>query len=171
MKKIVIDSDGLIKLNKAGVLVKFLSLYKCLIPEEVYKEAVLKGKRELYEDAFELEKILKNMNVEILRAEFNEKAESIIKGVTGLGNGEKAVLHLFFNNENAIILSDDRRFINLLEKNRIPFITPGNVLLHLVERGNISKAEGLESLERLRPYIRGVIYEKIKSILLGGKYE
>jgi hypothetical protein len=46
----------------------------------VYEEAVLKGKRELYEDAFELEKILKNMNVETLKTELNEKAEGIIKG-------------------------------------------------------------------------------------------
>ncbi|MGC8890953.1 MAG: hypothetical protein ACP5PC_09770, partial [bacterium] len=35
--------------------------YKCLIPEEVYEV--------FYEDAFELEEILKNMNVEILRTE------------------------------------------------------------------------------------------------------
>jgi rRNA-processing protein FCF1 len=169
MNKLILDSDGLIKLNKAGILDKLLSVFECLIPKEVYEETIIKGKEELYEDAFELEKILKNRSVDIIEFAFSEDANNTVKGITGLGKGETAVLHLFFRNKDAVILSDDRRFITLLKRHRIPFITPSNVLLYLVEKGTIDPSEGLEKLERLKSYINNTVYEKIKLILLGGK--
>lgn len=168
MNKIILDSDGLIKLNKAGILDKFLSVFECLIPKEVYEETVIKGKEELYNDAFELEMILKLMKVDIIEFTFDEKADSLIREITGLGKGEIAVLHLFFKNKDAVILSDDRRFLTFLEKHRIPFITPGNVLLYLVRKGIIDVSEGLDKLERLKPYIKNSIYEKIRSVLSEG---
>jgi len=50
MYKIVIDADGLI--GKAGVLALLLEIFEVLIPEAAY-EAVVTGKLELYEDAFD----------------------------------------------------------------------------------------------------------------------
>lgn len=52
------DADGLIKLGKSGALGVLLSAVEVLVPEAVYREAVTEGKKEMHEDAFELEEAL-----------------------------------------------------------------------------------------------------------------
>ncbi|MBS3789056.1 hypothetical protein KGY79_12785 [Candidatus Bipolaricaulota bacterium] len=51
MSKIILGSDGLLKLKKAGLLSALVDRHKCLIPKAVYKETVTQGKKELYEGA------------------------------------------------------------------------------------------------------------------------
>ena len=58
MSKIVADADGLIMLGKSGALGHLLSAAEIVVPRSVYREAVEAGKKEMYEDAFELEKVL-----------------------------------------------------------------------------------------------------------------
>ena len=48
MSRIVADADGLMKLGKAGALAALLSVAELLVPEAVYAEAVISGKREMY---------------------------------------------------------------------------------------------------------------------------
>lgn len=50
MSKLVFDSDGLIKLQKAGVLKMLATSHECLVPKKVYEESVERGKAELYGD-------------------------------------------------------------------------------------------------------------------------
>lgn len=55
--KIVLKTDGLIKLGKSGALAGLLLVAESLVPAVVYEEAVITGKRGMYEDTFELERM------------------------------------------------------------------------------------------------------------------
>jgi len=49
-----------------------------------------------------------------------------------------------------------------LNRHNIPYLTPANLILRLVELKKISKQEGLTALKKLRPYIRSSIYKLVK---------
>ena len=53
--RFILDADGLIKLNHAGVLERVAETYSCVIPEAVYDEVVTQGKARRYMDAEAIE--------------------------------------------------------------------------------------------------------------------
>jgi hypothetical protein len=65
MSRFVVDADGLIKLGRLGTLVALVEGHEVLVLAAVYGEAVVRGKQELYEDAFELERILEERGVSV----------------------------------------------------------------------------------------------------------
>ena len=158
--RVVLDADGLIKLGKAEVLAPFFGGCEALIPEAVYEEAVIIGKLELYEDAFELEKVLKESRIRTFGARTNPRAGNLLAGVTALGNGERAALHLYHAEEASAILSDDRVLLRFLDENSIPYLTPANVIVRLVEVRRLSPEEGLSALDKSSKLIRRSTYEK-----------
>lgn len=58
MKNLVFDSDGLIKLTKAGILEKVIGHFICSITKEVYDETVVKGLERFYDDAFQIDGLI-----------------------------------------------------------------------------------------------------------------
>lgn len=158
------DSDGLVKLGKAGVLEVLAQEFECLIPEAVYEETVKRGKEEAYEDAFYLEEIIEKF-IQSREAKTNLKAEKIVQGITFLGQGEKETLKLYFNEKAGSIVSDDRAFLNLLERNKVSFLTPANLVVELSEKNKITPSEGLKALEKMKPLIRNEVYQKAKEDL------
>ena len=105
--------------------------HEVLVSEAVYEEAVVRGKQELYEDAFELERLLRDEEVPIIRLSLEPQADRLLEGVTSLGAGERNALHLHFAEKADAILSDDRVFLNFLDRNSIPFVAPVNVVVAL----------------------------------------
>lgn len=57
-QEFIIDTDSLIKLTKSGIINEVCRNFKCIITEEVYDEAVTKGKIALHKDAFEIEELI-----------------------------------------------------------------------------------------------------------------
>lgn len=143
--------------------------YECVISEGVYDEAIRRGKEEAYEEALRIEEIAKK-SIKCKKVKSNPKAEQILKAVISLGKGEKESLHLFLNEGADAIVSDDRTFLNLLQRNEVKFLTPANVVVELGKRGKITKGEGMEALDKMKPLIRGEVYKKAKEDLesLGG---
>ncbi len=127
MSRIVVDADGLIKLGKAGVLALLLGEHEVLVPGVVYEEAVKRGKRELYEDAFGLETALGSGSVEIFGLEALPDVE-----VSSLGPGELDVLRVYREEEADAVLSDDRAFLRFLETASVPYLTPASVVVGFV---------------------------------------
>jgi hypothetical protein len=50
-RTVVLDSDALIKLGKAGLLSAAVRAWRCVVPEEVYTETVVRGLQEAHPDA------------------------------------------------------------------------------------------------------------------------
>lgn len=169
MSKIVFDSDGLIKLEKAGLLDLLADRYHCLVPEAVYKETVIKGKKGLYEDAFEIEEIVEE-KIDCIKVEETDKAKKILEigDPTSLGQGEKRALGLYFQEEGDVVLSDDRTFLNLLARHEqttenireVPFLTPANVIVEMARKGIISSEQAREGLNRIKGLIRESSYRQ-----------
>ncbi|MCF7875620.1 hypothetical protein K9M06_01060 [Candidatus Bipolaricaulota bacterium] len=167
MSKIALDLDGLIKLKKAGLLTALAECHDCLIPEAVYRETVTKGKKELYEDAFEIEEIVEK-NIECKKAKKSDRSNKVLKSgdPTSLGKGEKQALRLYFQEEGKAIISDDRTFLNLLDRNNrkseseeVPFITPANAMVAMANKGIISNEEARRGLNQIKDLIRQSSYQ------------
>jgi predicted nucleic acid-binding protein len=165
VSKFVIDADGLIKVGKSGLLGALVGSHEVLVPEAVYEEAVVRGKRELYEDAFELERLLEDEGVSIARSDPEPQADRLLEGVTSLGAGETGALRLYFAEGADAVSSDDRVFLNFLSRHSVPFVTPVNVVVGLARSGRVSLREGLEALEKLSGFVRADVYERAKAEL------
>ena len=149
--QLVIDADGLIKLNRAGVLRWVIEAFDCIIPSAVYSEVVTQGRARRYEDAEAIEAALTD-KVQILSIEANPEPQ------LGLGIGEKGILNLLPRFPGSIVVSDDRRFLTVLSAEGIPFLTPADLLVVLTRREVLTGAQAREALENLRPAIRTKAY-------------
>jgi len=152
MTKLIFDSDGLIKLVKAGCFQKLPNYFTCLISNEVYEETVLKGMERLYEDAFQIEELVKKKMLKVEKVKNNKKAQSILEN-SKVGKGETSILYIFFNINADVIISDDRVFLKILHQNNIPFIIPIDLIIRLYELKIISKEEAMDGLIEMKPYV------------------
>lgn len=159
MNKIVFDSDGLIKLIRSGIFTKLNQ--KCIISEQVYEETVIEGKKRLYEDAFEIEHLVKEENIIV------KKVNKLLE-MEGLGKGELSAYALFNKIKADAIVSDDKRFLRLLDEEKIPFIIPTEIIVALVETKKLKNKEGLEAIIKIKELVSKESYESAINAL-GGK--
>ena len=159
MKKIVFDSDGLIKLVKSGIF--NMIQQECFISEEVYEEAVISGKKGFHDDAHQIEQYIQEKRIKVKNAER-------IKDMHGLGKGEISALALFETIRADAIVSDDAKFLALLEQERIPFVVPTEVIVALVIHKHITEIQGVEALYKIKKLVRKENYESAL-LALGGK--
>ena len=151
----VLDSDGLIKLTKAGVIEDLAKYRKCIITQEVFNEAVKRGKEGLYEDAYVIEDLINRRLLTIKKVKSTELPE--------LGKGEASSLEIFKKGKYNAIITDDRKFLKVMEEQNIPFMMPSDVIVRLLKRRKITAKKALEALEKIKPFIRKDVYEKAKS--------
>jgi len=154
--KVVLDSDGLIKLAKSGILAQVIREWHCLVPQAVYEETVERGKQEAYPDAEEIERLVHG-HVKPLRE--NEQAEAILVQARALGRGEQEALHLFFNERADVIITDDRAFLAVLKRAGLPALPPALALVELARFGGIQLAEAESALEMMKGLIRQEVYQ------------
>lgn len=159
MYKFVLDADGMIKLAKAGVLEKLAESAVCIVPRQVYDE-VMRGKEKMHKDAIITESLANQSKIKIVEHGKTEFA--------GAGAGESAALAVFRKEKAGSIISDDLRFLAQLEKENIQFTTPANAVVWLAKSSKITKEEALDSLEKLKEFVRKEAYERAKN-LIGGK--
>ncbi len=157
--RLLLDADGLIKLQRAGVLARVAKVFACTIPQAVYREAVVRGKERFHRDAEDIERIVAE-TVTVAHTLDNPQSE------LGLGAGETAILaFLVEQGRDFIVVSDDRRFLSILRGQGIQHITPAHLLVMLAWRGVLTRTEALEALERLRPTIRISTYWSVRQHL------
>jgi len=159
MRIFVLDADAAIKLAKAAMLDHLVSFASCAMAKQAYDEA-MRGKEKMYEDAFAIEKLAENGRIRLSAVEV-EREE-------GLGLGECATLALFRKMKADAIISDDRRFLSLLEGQEIPFMTSGDSIVLLARKRKISIVAADEALEAIRYLIREEQYQFAKR-MIGGK--
>lgn len=172
MSRVVLDSDGLIKLLKAGILRVLVSSCECIIPEAIYEESVEEGKKELYEDAFILEDIVKEgiKRIEVDHEELDlEKIDEANLDI--FGKGEKEVFRLYFQEEAEAVISDDRAFLNLLDKEEVKYFTPCNASYTMYEKDLINVDESIEGLDEIKGLVRDDVYERTIKKIKGGEQD
>lgn len=162
MRKVVLDSDGLIKLAKSGVLENILDCFECFISSEVFKEAVIEGQKLGFEDAFFVENLLKKKKLKVKKHSLNKKASGLLENIFGLGTGEISSFHLFYNTKAAALVTDDQRFLRFLEQNKIAFVLPADLIHKILVLRKISKTDAINALEKIKPLIKEEVFKKIK---------
>ena len=161
--RIVLDSDGLIKLAKAELLEVLITAWRCLVPRAVYAETVERGMRLAYPDAAQIHALLRS---DLIRPRARHpRATAILRGKSGLGPGECEALHLYFASGADALVTDDAAFLDVLTEADIPALPPALVILVLQEQGHLSARDALAGLERLRPFIRPEVYRAARTDL------
>lgn len=151
MKEIILDSDGLIKLTKAGVLKELSSGYRLVITEQVYEEVVTKGKTHGHMDASNIEKMVKEG---VVRVEAVPGKRDV-----RLGEGELSCSRLY-SRKGSFIVSDDQAFLRYLEFREVPFVIPTDLIAAAACKGMISAEKAEESLIKIRDMVRKENLEK-----------
>jgi hypothetical protein len=154
--RVVLDSDGLIKLAKAGALERVVEAWACLVPQAVYAETVERGLEEAYPDALVIRQALPPAAVRPRTR--HPRAVAVLEGTRGLGRGEQDALHLFFAAPADAIVTDDAAFVAVLTRAGVRYLLPALVLVQLARERHLEPAAARESLARMRPFIRPEIY-------------
>jgi hypothetical protein len=163
--RVELDSDGLIKLAKAGALERVVEAWTCLVPRAVYVETE-RGLEAAYPDAEAIRLVLPPATVR--RAARHPRAAALLQGKRGLGRGEQEALHLFFAARADAIVTDDAAFVAMLAGAGLRYLVPALVLVRLVQRQYLEPAEALDCLERMRPFIRAGVYRAARDDLTAG---
>ena len=151
MYKIVLDADGLIKLAKSGLLNKLPQLAKCHISKQVYTEAVERGKEKMYEDAYAIDALIHSGEIDVISMKTN-----IID--SSLSSGEILSLELYKKLKADAIISDDRRFLNLLNQEKCEYIIPADIIVILAKSRKVTKEEAINGLNKIRTLVREDVY-------------
>ncbi len=137
---------------------KILNSFQCSITEEVYDETVIRGMERAHGDAYEINGLIKEGKLKVKNTKNNKSVENMLENRT-FGAGECSTLHLFHNSDAKVIVTDDRAFLNLLDKNNIPYIIPTDLIVRLYELKVITKDESINSLDAIKIYVSGPNYD------------
>ena len=142
------DSSPLILLSKLKRIELLRELYEEVwIPEEVYKEVVVKGKDEGYSDAYEVERNIKEfIRVKELDEKHFKRAEEI---KSGLGSGESEALMLALQEEAEILLADDMEVRKMSKNKGISCRSTLGILLESLKEDIITLESYEECIEDL----------------------
>lgn len=167
MDKIVIsDASTLILLQKITLLDKLLKNFSFIIPSEVYKEAITKGKKAKSEDAYSIENKI-NKNLIKVKQIKNKKILSQIINEFGLGEGEAEAIALFLQENADVLATDDHKAINVCKIHEIPFMTALAFVIECFDTKLIARNKAKEMIKDLSIYGRykdELIYKALNMI-------
>jgi len=126
------DSDVLIKLTKIGLKEIIASMLEIYIPKRVYEETVIESKG--YPDA---EKIQENIDAENIH----------ISGYSSQEKGEVESLRLYRLGGFELIASDDRKFLNSLEKYNISYLTSSSLIVYLFHNKRLTGKDTIKYID------------------------
>ncbi len=152
--KILMDSDCLIKLTKAGLKEEICKQFGVTIPFTVKMEVVDIGKSKDLKDADLVEKNIENGFIQIT----GKLSSAHLKG-------DQALIEVFKRGQHDLIATDDAKLTRMLKSMAIPHILPGLLICFLCQRNIVSKATALNWLEKLSDFISEDEYSMAKFLL------
>ena len=145
--KVVMDSDCLIKLVKAGAKEAVVAAMYVFIPPAVKRETVEEAKKRGYQDAAIIEENIAAGKIELAKPRTASLRDMM------LTKGEGEVFSLYQRGGYDVIASDDDKFLRKLHLSNIPFLTPAACIVYVARNRGIEKSTAVEMLERLSQYV------------------
>jgi hypothetical protein len=144
--RVVMDSDCLVKLTKAGAKAEVVSGMEVHIPPLVKAETVDEAKEKGYQDGIVIEMNIAKTRLHVVKPKKKTAIPAAAKG-------EADAVSLFLDGSYDAIASDDRRFLKRLESANIPYLTPAACIVYLHSANRIEKVAASALLESLKPFI------------------
>jgi len=157
----------MIKLTKAHAKEPVSKAFTVILAPAVEDECVEQGLAGGHSDAALIGQNLKAGLVSSGQGRRVPRAEALLRSL-GLSDGEADALRLFMAGRADIVVSDDRRFLQVLKGLEVPRTTPAALLARLVARKSISRQEGLRLLDRMAPLISEIEFMAIRRSMEGG---
>lgn len=150
--KIVMDSDALIKVAKASVKSLIVSNFDVCIPLAVRREVVDEGIVGRHPDAPIVGENIRRGKLTTVETGRIGETEKLIGGLN-LQGGEADTVRLFKQGNYYAVVSDDSKFIDILDGLGIPYLTVGALLVLLWKTRAIAKSEAHQYLDRIKEFI------------------
>ena len=164
---LAMDTDALIKLTKSSAKRAVGAAFTVLVPGEVQRECVQQGKAGGFPDALRVEENIEGGVLTVRKPKRLMRAEAIVRDLR-LSGGEADVLRLYQSGGVDVVVSDDRRFLQILEALGIRYTTPGMLIAALSRMGKMSLYEALEHLEKLAEFISEEEYSEARRAIEEG---
>ncbi len=150
--KVAMDSDALIKLTKAALKEDVVGAMEVVIPPEVEKECVAQGKAGHHPDAIILSQNILAGRIHVTEPNPPPGLQRTLEDLNVQG-GEAEVLRLQTTIDADLIVSDDAKFLRLIDGLGLTYATPAALVVALVFQGDLSRQDALRKLEDLAPLI------------------
>jgi len=159
--KLAVDTDALIKLTKSSAKRAVGAAFTVLVPGEVQRECVQQGKAGGFPDALRVEENIEKGVLTVRKPKRSRRTEAIVRDLR-LSGGEADVLRLHQSGGIDLVVSDDRRFLQILEALEIRYTTPGPLIAALSRAGKMPRKEAIEYLEKLAAFISEEEYSEAR---------
>lgn len=167
---IISDASTLILLEKIGLLERLVGKFKFVIPPEVYKEAIEKGKEKNAPDAYALERKFTEGKISVEQIE-NSKIVKDFMLKFGTERGETETIALHMEKGKGIVAVDDRKAMTICNIYGVPFTTTLSLVLISKDANIITTEEAKKMITQLSTYGRykDDLINKARKILDGEK--
>ena len=152
-KIIISDASTLILLQKIVLLDKLVKNFEFIISQEIYYEAVIKGKKIKSKDSYLIENKINRGIIKIKKIKDRKRVNQIINEFS-LEKGETEAIVLFLQENADILAIDDHKAINVCKIYEIPFITALTFVITTFDAKIIMKNEAKEMVRNLGIYGR-----------------
>lgn len=159
---ILVDSDALIKLTRAGIKELLVDTFKVHIPESVVRETVDEGKRLGCADAIIIEGNIAGKRIEVMRPE-GEGPPSL----SLFSGGDREVVHCAVSKNFSTVVTDDAMLLEKLKALGISATVPAAMICAIGRKRRLSAKRVIGLLEALRPYISSDEYTTYLLIIEG----
>ena len=154
MNKIIVsDASTLILLQKISLLGNLAKNFEFIIPEEVYKEAVIKGKEKKFSDSYQIENKIKENLIKVKKIKDKNRINEIINEF-GTAEGETEAIILFLELKADVLATDDHKSINVCKVYNIPFMTALTFVLNSRIGKFVTNNEAKKMIQNLSVYGR-----------------
>ncbi|MYC28888.1 MAG: hypothetical protein F4X65_02205 [Chloroflexi bacterium] len=143
---VILDANALINLYRAEILSLIYLATECIVPAEVYAEAVTNGQMAGYPDSSGIAEIIGPCTEEFME---------IQPDLGRTGRGETAVLRVYLERRGNSFPSDDQRFLRYLERMErservaIRHLGTPQFIVQSTINGLITKSQALDGIASL----------------------
>lgn len=127
-------------------------------------ECVEQGKQGGHPDALKVEENIKRGRIRVRNIRKSEHGETIVRDLR-LKGGEADIVRLYSSGGVDVAVSDDRRFLQVLQALDIPFATSSSLIVALTKRGRMKREDALMYLQKLAEYISEEQYAEARAAI------